>query len=267
MMKHRLFIVLALLISISASAQLKCSFRHYSSEDGLSQNTVMSIMQDHKGLIWLATWDGINKFDGYNFKTYKARQGNFISLTNNRVDFIKEDKYGYLWVLTYDNRAHRFDPSTETFEQVPSSGEGSNINIQSIEVMPQGSVWLLTENDGAIRATTDEKTHELSTEIYSLKSGLFPCQKVIKACADKSGNEWLLTDNGLALIKPDSNIPVSYFVETKETGSDRKQYFYSFQEHGNEIFFGSDKGRLWRYQKDGSRFQLLELPVKANMRL
>lgn len=61
MMKHRLFIVLALLISISASAQLKCSFRHYSSEDGLSQNTVMSIMQDHKGLIWLATWDGINK--------------------------------------------------------------------------------------------------------------------------------------------------------------------------------------------------------------
>ena len=265
MMKHRLFIVLALLISISASAQLKCSFRHYSSEDGLSQNTVMSIMQDHKGLIWLATWDGINKFDGYNFKTYKARQGNFISLTNNRVDFIKEDKYGYLWVLTYDNRAHRFDPSTETFELVPSSGEGRNINIQSIEVMPQGSVWLLTENDGAIRATTDEKTHELSTEIYSLKSGLFPCQKVIKACADKSGNEWLLTDNGLALIKPDSNIPVSYFVETKETGSDRKQYFYSFQEHGNEIFFGSDKGRLWRYQKDGSRFQLLELPVKANI--
>lgn len=248
-----------------AHAQLKCSFKHYSSEDGLSQNTVMSMLQDHKGILWLATWDGINKFDGYNFKTYKARQGNKISLTNNRVDYMREDSYGFIWVLTYDNRVHRFDPSTETFEQVPSSGAGSDVNIQTIEVMPEGSIWLLTENDGAIRVTTDRESHALTTEMYSLKSGLFPCQKVFAVHQDKARNEWLLTDNGLALIKPGERLPVSYFVETKENGSGLKQAFYSFQEHGNEIFFGSDKGRLWRYQKNGARFQLLELPVKENI--
>ena len=59
-----------------------------------------------------------NRFDGYNFKTYKARQGNYISLTNNRADRMYEDRYGFLWLLTYDNRVHRFDPKTETFEQV-----------------------------------------------------------------------------------------------------------------------------------------------------
>ena len=39
------------------------------------------MLQDHKDNLWFATWDGINRFDGYNFKTYKARQGNYISLT------------------------------------------------------------------------------------------------------------------------------------------------------------------------------------------
>lgn len=64
-------------------AQQHSFFTHYSTEDGLSQNTVMSMLQDHKDNLWFATWDGINRFDGYNFKTYKARQGNYISLTNN----------------------------------------------------------------------------------------------------------------------------------------------------------------------------------------
>lgn len=98
-------------------AQQHSFFTHYSTEDGLSQNTVMSMLQDHKDNLWFATWDGINRFDGYNFKTYKARQGNYISLTNNRADRMYEDRYGFLWLLTYDNRVHRFDPKTETFDR------------------------------------------------------------------------------------------------------------------------------------------------------
>lgn len=260
-----LLTLLFLLLSSYSAAQLKCTFRHYSSEDGLSQNTVMNMLQDHNGVIWLATWDGINKFDGYNFKTYKASQSNQISLTNNRVDLMHEDCYGYIWVLTYDSRVHRFDPRTETFEAVPESGEGSMLNISDIKIMPKGSVWLLTENDGAIRVMTDKETHKLSTQIYSLKSGLFPCQKVFDVRQDKSGNEWLLTDNGLALVKPDAVDPVSYFIETKETDSRKKQLFYSFQELGDEIFFGSDMGRLWKYHKKSGRFELLQLPVKGNI--
>lgn len=265
MMKHKLLFILFVLIYIPVSAQLSCSFKHYSSENGLSQNTVMSMLQDHKGMLWLATWDGINKFNGYNFKTYKARQGNLVSLTNNRADYMAEDSYGYIWILTYDNRAHRFNPSTEIFEQVPASGEGSAFNIVSIEVMPQGSVWLLTENEGAIRVTTNKDTHKLSTDIYSSKSGLLPAQKVLKVCQDKALNEWLLTDNGLAMIRLNEKPPILYFAETKDGNEHNLQTFYSFQELGNEIFFGSDKGRVWYYQKKHERFQLLELPVKSNI--
>ena len=45
-------------------AQQHSFFTHYSTEDGLSQNTVMSMLQDHKDNLWFATWDGINRFDG-----------------------------------------------------------------------------------------------------------------------------------------------------------------------------------------------------------
>ena len=264
-MKNLIVIFLFWMACLCSYAQQKCSFTHYSSEDGLSQNTVMSMLQDHKGIMWFATWDGINKFNGYTFKTFKARQGDLISLTNNRVDRMVEDIYGYIWVLTYDNRAHRFNPDTETFVQVPSSGEGRLSNILSIEVMKDGHVWLLTDNEGAIRAVTDKDTHKLTTEIYSLKTGLFPTQKVYKVYQDASRNEWMLTDNGLALIRPGQKVPVSYFVETKENRHRQNQSFYSLQETPTEIFFGSDKGRVWRHQKRGGRFQLLELPTKSSI--
>ena len=82
-MKKILYLILGLIGVLSVKAQPDCFFTHYSSEDGLSQNTVMSILQDRKGNIWLATWDGINKFNGYSFKTYKARLDNRIVLSHN----------------------------------------------------------------------------------------------------------------------------------------------------------------------------------------
>ena len=265
-MRRILFLIAFLSIALVISAQRNCFFTHYSSEDGLSQNTVMSILQDHKGNLWFSTWDGINRFNGYSFKTYKARQGNFISLTNNRVDRMYEDPDGFLWLLTYDNRAHRFDPRTETFEQVPAAGQlGSNSNVNAISVLRRGTVWLLTENDGAIRVTASAQTGRLATEIYSAKSGLFPATKVFKVYQDADNNEWLLTDNGLGLIRPGEKTPVSYFVETKERFSDPKQAFYAVQENETEICFGSDRGRVWRYQKENGQFELLELPTRSRI--
>ena len=262
MKKFGLFCLLVF-TSLFSFAQHKCFFTHYSSEDGLSQNTVMNILQDHKGNMWFATWDGINKFNGYSFKTYKARQGNLISLTNNRVDRMYEDRYGYLWVLTYDNRAHRFDPRTETFEQVPATGEASTYNVLTIEVLPNGVVWLLTEADGAIRVRTDADTYRLSTDTYSVKSGLFPATRVYKAELDQSGNEWILTDNGLGLIKKGEKKMTPYFVDAKDGREHADQAFYGFAESQNELFFASDRGRVWRYNKKAQRFTLLELPTKS----
>lgn len=268
MMKKTLIsVILLLAIVFTTQAQPNSFFTHYSTEDGLSQNTVMNILQDHKDNLWFATWDGINRFNGYTFKTYKARQGNYISLTNNRVDRLYEDRYGFIWLLTYDNRVHRFDPKTETFEQVPAAGEeGSTYYVGTIKVLPNGVVWLLTESDGAIRVSTNpEKGYQLDIDIYSRKSGLFPATHVYQVYEDKAGNDWLLTDNGLGMIPPGEKTPVSYFVDTKGKSGGMNQAFYAVQERDEDICFASDKGRVWRYQKSNGEFHLLEIPTKANI--
>ena len=67
------------------SAQEMINVRHYSIEDGLSQNIVQDMLQDNDGYIWLATWNGLEKFDGYTFKNYKSYPTDDTKLKYNRL--------------------------------------------------------------------------------------------------------------------------------------------------------------------------------------
>ncbi|MDL2304390.1 response regulator [Bacteroides sp. OttesenSCG-928-D19] len=245
-------------------AQYNCSFTHYSAENGLSQNTVMSILQDRKGFMWFASWGGLHKFDGYGFKIYKTDPKNNVGLSHNRINDIHEDKYGYLWLLSYDDKAHRFDPSTETFMQVPSAEGDHYVNISSIKVLPNGVVWLLTEHRGAMRVTTDRVSHALKTTYYSEESDFIPAHDVRDVFYDQAGNEWILGNNGLGVFRQGSEVPEIFFSE-KGKSSDSYQRFYSACESVDEVYFGSDNGRVWRYKKENNRFVLLQLPAASNI--
>ena len=83
---------MCLLTTLLLVAQPNCVFTHYSSEQGLSQNSIMSMEQDKNGNLWFSTWDGINRFDGYEFKVYKSSTENRLALANNRVDVIRVDE-------------------------------------------------------------------------------------------------------------------------------------------------------------------------------
>lgn len=265
-MKRILYLITGLICALTLNAQPNCFFTHYSSEDGLSQNTVMGIVQDRKGNMWFATWNGLNKFNGYSFKNYKAKLGSQTILTNNRMDQIHEDKYGYFWLLTYDSHAYRFDPRTEQFERVPAESEqGYTAPVLSIQVLSGGTVWLLTEKEGAVRISTDAETHELATQWYSDKYKPFPIHRVHQVYEDTSGNEWLLTDNGLGLLSSGKQEVASFFVETAERENETGPNFYTCQEQGDELFFGSDNGRVWCYQKKTGQFQLLQLNISSKI--
>lgn len=260
-MKRILYLIASLVCALSAKSQPDCFFTHYSSEDGLSQNTVMSILQDRKGNMWFSTWDGINKFDGYTFRTYKAKLDNQIDLTNNRIDQMFEDEYGFLWMQTYDNHVYRFDPRSEVFERVPATEkDGAAATVATIKILPCGSVWLLTEKEGAIRIKTNPETYRLTTDWYSEKNGSLQATFIHNVFEDLSGNEWLLTNNGLTMFPAGSKQSVSYFVEASKQETSAGQLFYAAQEHNDEIFFGSGSGRVWRYQKKDGQFRLLQLP-------
>ncbi|NDV57214.1 hybrid sensor histidine kinase/response regulator transcription factor [Bacteroides sp. 519] len=263
-MKHIYIILYLLLFPLSGYSQWNCSFTHYSSGEGLSQNSVMYILEDSKGFMWFATWDGINKFNGYNFTTYKAGGHNTVNLSNNRVDFMAEDAYGYIWLTTYDNKVYRFDTQKEIFLQVPADEKGSNTSYTGIRILPGKNIWLLTEFDGAIRVKTNPETHEVSTELYSMQSGLFPSMNIHDVKEDSSGNEWLLTDNGIGRISPDSIRPTLYFVDS-QSRSRQKQSFECMFEDAQHIYFGTGKGRIWIYEKSTQSFQLMELESDSDI--
>lgn len=268
MINKTLYLFIGLFFALQIKAQPNCVFTHYSSEDGLSQNTVMSILQDHKGNMWFSTWDGLNKFNGYTFRTYKAQFNNNITLSHNRVDYIGEDKYGYLWLQTYDAHAYRFDPRTETFERVPAEGTegGDGVHVTKIEILPDGTVWLLGEKaEGVIRVLTDPQTYKLAISYFSPKTGQYPLSGVKHVYQDLAGNEWILSNNGLGLIAHGESNPVAYFTEASEKKRGKRQAFCSYLENGNDIYFGSSNGHIWRYQKYSGQFFLLQMPTQSSI--
>ena len=87
------------------------------SNEGLSQGFVPSIIQDHRGFIWFATKDGLNKYDGYSFTVYRHDPGDKFSIGDNLIQEIFEDSRGYIWI-SMPRETDVFDPYTETFQKI-----------------------------------------------------------------------------------------------------------------------------------------------------
>ncbi|MGH8525113.1 MAG: two-component regulator propeller domain-containing protein, partial [Gammaproteobacteria bacterium] len=89
-------------------------FTHLSTEQGLSQSRVDHMLQDRRGFIWIGTYNGLNRYDGYRFKAYKPDPNNPNSLGGALVLPLFEDRSGILWIGV-DAGLDRFDPTTERF--------------------------------------------------------------------------------------------------------------------------------------------------------
>jgi len=88
---------------------------YYSIENGLSQTSVLCIIQDSRGFLWIGTQDGLNRFDGYTFKIYKNNPADSLSLSNNYINGLFEDSEGFIWVAT-NYGLNRYNPVTEEFQ-------------------------------------------------------------------------------------------------------------------------------------------------------
>ena len=122
-----LLICLVLLIPTMLLAQPSCQIRHFSIYNGLAQRTVSDIVQDSKGFIWFSTWNGLNRYDGYTFKNYKAYPGDGCTLTSNRILRIVPDQQNNIWCQTYDARVYLFDSHQEKFIDIRKRSQFGDI--------------------------------------------------------------------------------------------------------------------------------------------
>ncbi len=264
-MRHKLItLFLSTICGLMAFATQTKSihFDHYSTEDGLPQYTVMSIIQDKKGFIWLGTWDGLSKFDGYQFHNYKVLVGDDYYMRSNRIQEMYEDNFGNIWLHTYDGEAHCFDPNTEKYWSVQALKGDRNgaFPVEKIIIKPSGKVWLNSVTDGCVLIADKDKT----VQFFNIENGTIRTNKVIDIYEDKQLNSWLLSNNGLYQLSNDGKTTV-FFVENENKNDKDKQSFFSACDIGQQIWFGSEDGRIWKFDKAKASFELLNTALLSSI--
>ncbi|WP_239063606.1 two-component regulator propeller domain-containing protein [Bacteroides sp. 51] len=244
-------------LSVSATnLPKKYTTTYFSSKNGVEDGLVNDMIQDHKGLLWFATWNGLYRFDGYNFQNYKSSTKDQGGLTNDRLLEINEDKYGCIWVLCYDSTAYRFNPGSETFDPIPKA---SSVNFQSIQVLSNGVTWLLFTDGSAIRAHTHPVDLSLALDVYSDKDNVLPSGKIHAVYLDSTEQEWILTDNGLYQLK-DRQLSTIVPGTSHSAAS-----FYTAKEQGDSLLFGGNNGKIYTYSLSRKAIRVEQLKTSASV--
>lgn len=232
-------------------SQPVCDFELFSIKDGLTQGVVMDILQDKKGYIWFSTWNGLSRFDGYNFKNYKiTTQQNNNTFGSNRIGSISENCYGDIWCPTYDGRACLFNPATETFTDVLRGFDARTNHVEQIHSLPKGIAWILCS--GGYNYRVDELSCKKGEgiKLYSSFDGNLKGNYIYQVFQDSEGDEWVLTDKGVDIIG-------------KKT-IDTDFIFRYIGEIDNSIYLIADKKSVAKYEIGSGKCVFLDVPFDYN---
>lgn len=117
-------------------------FERYSVKNGLSHNTVLSIHQDSKGFIWFGTLGGLNRFDGYEMKAFQNDPLDSLSISDNHITQITEDKNGEMWLCSYRS-VEKYNSASQTFENVTrNSPVLKSTFYRSVFSDNDGNIWI-----------------------------------------------------------------------------------------------------------------------------
>jgi ligand-binding sensor domain-containing protein len=172
-------------------------FRKLSNPQNLSHIRVESIVQDTQGFMWFATWNGLNRYDGYKFKLFKHEAGDPNSLSGVEVYALFKDRSGNLWVGT-DGFLDRFDPQSETFthyklDQLPANSLSKA--VLHISEDSSGSLWLSTRN-GLFSLDSNHRGMKRYFHDPGDPSSLADSE-IISTGEDREGNFWVGTRTSL----------------------------------------------------------------------
>jgi signal transduction histidine kinase/ligand-binding sensor domain-containing protein len=121
-------------------------FLRYGVEDGISQLTVRALAQDDRGFVWLGTQDGLNRFDGYNFRVFRHDAGDPRSLVDNHVVALAASRDGSMWVGTQAGGLSHYLPESESFNNIPpdpARGNGlADATVTALLADASGRLWV-----------------------------------------------------------------------------------------------------------------------------
>ena len=140
----RLFLILSIITSFSFLADGRpYYFRHYTNDNGLSNNTVMAGIQDHRGFMWFATKEGLNRFDGTRFRIFSHNQAVTNSLPNNFILSLCEDNEGWIWIGTARGVCY-YMPDNDYFGTIVDANPRIGMAVTDIVADNNNNIWLAT---------------------------------------------------------------------------------------------------------------------------
>lgn len=222
-------------------------FRHISLEQGLSQTYVYCIFEDSKGFMWFGTQDGLNKFDGYDFKIYRPETGNPNSISHNQIFSIHEDKEGIMWIATNGGGLNRFDRVTGTFTSfLPDPRDKHSISafqLRTIHEDRQGILWIASQR-GLNRF--DKKTGGFTVFRSDPDDpSTLSYDEVADVCEDDTGTLWLATRRGLNRFDRASGQFVRYFPNPTLPGVHPENNIRRLLvDHSGTLWVGTNVGLL-----------------------
>ena len=212
-------------------------FNNINIEQGISQSTIEAIFQDSEGYIWLGTNDGLNRYNGYEFKIYNYEEYQ-NSISHNGITDITEDKYGNIWVNTVSG-VNKINKKTEKI---------SNYTEINGKIKEDSTTEIIVTKDNNILVGTYE-----GLNIYNSKEDRFDVileQKdgILSSCIysideDINGNIWIGTELGLNKLSKDFKVLETYTSESEI-------YNIFCDDENGFVWAGSDSSGLLKIDKN-----------------
>ncbi|WP_316816102.1 two-component regulator propeller domain-containing protein [Pedobacter nyackensis] len=213
--KFIIFIVLVFLSScLNVSAQVTAKYEdikfiNISLKEGLTQSSVLSLIEDHKGYMWAGTRDGLNKYDGVKFVKYRYNSRDTNSLSHNVVMATFEDEFGNLWIGT-TNGLNRYNEKSDNFVRYKLLQADNNKQkaISCFSSDGKGNLWVGT-TEGLFKI--DIKTGKTVVYQHSEKNRNSLSSSNIQALLKTpDGKIWVSTSKGIDQYQPGSDQFVHY---------------------------------------------------------
>jgi len=244
-------------------------FKHLTVENGLSNNYVNAVIQDQYGFMWFGTNDGLNRYDGYNFKIFRNDPDDSNSISDNGIQSLLEDRNGEIWIGTESGKLDKYNPRTEEFSHIEfQSNINVNNGIESIYDDKIGNIWVGTHLEGLYRLNL--KNNIIDNWIADPNnSKSLSHNYVLSILEDNSGNIIVGTYNGLNILDPDKTklgFNIFYYEKNnKNSLSDNLIWALSKSSiDSNIIWIGTSNG-VEEYNAANSTFRRIKIDNTANL--
>ena len=171
-------------------------FGHLSTDDGLTNNTAWNLLKDSRGYLWIATFDGLNRYDGYEVTAFKHDPEDPSTISSSFTRRVIEDASGMIWVGT-TNGFNRFDPLTEQFTRYGFDPSVSDSTVSALFEDSTGRFWVGSSH--GILYEFDRTDEELSPWSPEHELG-----RILDIVEDKEGILWIGHSRGLTRLDPDT---------------------------------------------------------------